>query len=200
MIPAGAGFRRGLVWVIVLGLCATTPACTILVKREYFQPSGLDTVKDWNGPKSVAVGTIDAAEITVQTYVEKSRQVEIFLRCELPLGCPLMFSSDQGRFVSDGLSEPVTLSWLEWTVKDGVGSRAEVPFSAKLKSQSYIGNRTPRTGIVDMGRYEITLTLPDRFSEVSHFTLILPAPVGHPEIRLEFSRTTAKYLDFGSAW
>jgi hypothetical protein len=177
-----------------------TPACTILVKREYFQPSGLDTVKDWDGPKSVAIGTIDEAEITVQAFVTKSRQVEIFLMCELPPGSPLAFSSDQGRFESDSLSETVRLSWLEWTVKDGVGSRIEIPFSAKLKPRSYVHDRMPRTGIVDMGSYETTITLPDRFSEVSHFVLILPAPVGHPEIRMEFRRTTAKYLDFGGAW
>lgn len=201
MAFTGIAFRRRLVWILAIGVCAMASGCTTLVQREYFEPSGLDTVVDWSGPKSVAFGNIDGARITIRADVTKSRQVKMRLTCELPAGAALSFSSDRARVVSEGVVEEIKLSWLERPVKDGVGGRAEIPFTAVLKPRSFAtGQRTPREGIVDMGYYETTFTLPDRLSQVDRFVFVIPAPVGHSEIPVEFHRKTARYLDFGGPW
>ncbi len=171
--------------------------CAHRLQYDYFEPSGLDTVVSMppQAPKNVAKRAWSGSELEVRSEVIKDR-IQISLRLFIPPGAGISFSGDRAKVAIAGAEEEIKIAWSEWTLKDGVGAKKEVPFDVSLKPQSF-RDRPLRTGIEDMGRYETTFYLPDRYSSVREFSLVLPSPKGSPEpLRISFVRKTADYRVF----
>lgn len=184
--------RTFAVAIVLLG-----GGCTTRLHYDYFEPSGLDSVISMppEAPKNVATLTWDRCELQVGAVVSDKNLIFVALRAFLPPGAHAAFSGNHARLRVAGAEEEMKLSWQEWTLSDGVGARHDVAFDAPLKPQSFA--RVPtRKGIEDMGRYETTLTLPERYSSIREFSLTLPAPGAHPPLRLMFVRKTADYRVF----
>jgi hypothetical protein len=180
----------------VLAILATLCAgCLVRHHYEYFEPSGFGTVisRPARAPRNAAIKKLGAADLTVRSRVNEAGRVQLFLYLDLPPGSRVRFTSDRVRILN-GFEDEIRVSWMEWTLLDGVGSKKSVPFDAPLKPQSFPG-KPVLVGVEDMGQYESTFELPERYSGVRQFTMILPAPVGGSPLRVSFARKTADFLD-----
>jgi hypothetical protein len=185
--------KRHLLVVVAL-LCAS---CTTRLHYDYFEPSGLDSVISTvpEAPKSVATLSRAGCKLWIVAVVSTENLIVVSIRAFVPPGTQVAFSGRKAKLEVAGSEEMMNLSWLEWTLSDGVGARHEVAFDAPLKPQSFA--RTPtRKGVEDMGSYEATLTLPRQYSNTREFSLSLPSPGAYPPLHMRFVRKTANYRVF----
>lgn len=182
---------------LIVALVLLGSGCSTRLHYDYFEPSGLDSVVSMpsEAPKNVATLARDGCELQVRAEVSTENHIVVTIRAYVPPGVHGAFSGNQAKLRVADSEEEMSLSWQEWTLSDGVGARREVAFVAPLKPQSFA--RTPtRKGTEDMGRYETTLTLPERYSSVREFSLALPSPGDHPPLHMTFVRKTADYRVF----
>ena len=180
--------------VFIIGLMVLF-GCSTRVHYDYFEPSGLGSTisSPPEYPKNVAMIKFpDGCELMVAAVVSERDQIVVTLRAMLPPETGMTFVGNRAKLITGGGQEDLNLSWEEWTLHDGVGSRREVPFDAPLRPRSF-AKKPRRKGIEDMGNYESSFTLPEKHSSTRAFALILPGVAGHSSFRLEFVRKTADH-------
>ena len=171
--------------------------CSHRLQYDYFEPTGLDKVVSMppQAPLNVAKRAWGSSELEVRSEVINNH-IQVTLRLYLSPGAQISFSGDRAKVRVARTEEDIPISWSEWMLMDGIGARKEVAFDSPLKPQSF-RDRPLRRGHEDMGRYETTFFLPDRYLSVREFSLELPPVKGSPEpLRISFTRKAADYRVF----
>lgn len=179
--------------LLVVAILLTS--CTTRVRYEYFEPQGMGvTIRSpREAPPNVAQRRIGAAELSVWATVATTGRIEVSLRAEVSGGESLSFRGRTATVGIGDIEQPIPLYWTQRRIVDGRGASETLAFDAPLRGATFIG-RPPQGGIQLLGRYECVITLPERFSRIDAFTLLLPAPEREDApLRLAFTRKTADY-------
>jgi hypothetical protein len=175
--------------VMLLASCATR------VRYEYFEPSGMGvTIRSPSeAPPNVAFRKVGASGLSVWARVVESGRIEVSIRAEVSFGHSLAFSGSTAKLMVSGTEQPIPLHWTQLRVIDGRGAFGTLEFDAYLVGPTFTG-RPPRKGVHTTGHYDCMIVLPDNFSNVDSFTLVLPPPLRENEpLKLVFERKVADY-------